>query len=551
MASGVLSASDAERMAEEIRCFGVRDVGSKEWFSQHTALTKLNLQAHVSAQAQSEDFVLEAMVAFDKMGALVHELLVAEAWRNFLYPKIKEIVAQNAPIRGYYILYHEAVICNLLEVLLYHDYAAEACGDAVVELVDYCCRKVTWLLSQPAEARANFGVPTTDDASDPLKELSRKGNDMQFRSSICAVSILRYLCEHCPKLPLGIMTRILNTHDVLCLIVPLIEDPPWAKRSGEGVWSKFDGQKWNEIKREDLLKLTSVEAQPWLILFYLTCEAECRKRYELSSFRKDTILRARKYMNEILLDQLPVLADVQRYLDQLVIMEVPPAAKSSAFILETVPEVRDGLVSTNWHEEQQFATSKRFATKESANDALIQELAGIYSNDSVESLLSGMSVAESDVPKPISFTLTSRRTESKDSSIYARWELIPRTDAGTKQNTSKGTFERLCLVLADEENGTTVSKKEKRIPATGYLLLEVFFSNGEVKEVAAEVSATNVLEPGTNEAAPASAWKTLGSLADYAVAQVQLVAAKDLSPADNEKTLALGDVYYSYSPFLF
>lgn len=36
-----------------------------------------------------------------------------------------------------------------------------------------------------------------------------------------------------------------------------------------------------------------------------------RRRYHFNSFRKAQLLRARKYLNEVLLDQLPVLADMQ------------------------------------------------------------------------------------------------------------------------------------------------------------------------------------------------------------------------------------------------
>ena len=35
---------------------------------------------------------------------------------------------------------------NMLEVFLYHDYAAEALGDAIVDLVDFCMRKVTFMI---------------------------------------------------------------------------------------------------------------------------------------------------------------------------------------------------------------------------------------------------------------------------------------------------------------------------------------------------------------------------------------------------------------------
>ena len=57
----------------------------------------------------------------------------------------------------------------------------------------------------------------------------------------------------------------------------------------------------------------------------------------------------RKYINEVLLDQLPVLSHLQRYMDELTIMEAPPAANGagSRFVLEQLATVRDELMRTS------------------------------------------------------------------------------------------------------------------------------------------------------------------------------------------------------------
>lgn len=48
------------------------------------------------------------------------------------------------------------------------------------------------------------------------------------------MALLRFLCEHLHRLPLGVMTRVLDTHDVLLGLVFLVENPPWTRRT-EGV----------------------------------------------------------------------------------------------------------------------------------------------------------------------------------------------------------------------------------------------------------------------------------------------------------------------------
>ena len=71
--------------------------------------------------------------------------------------------------------------------------------------------------------------------------------------------------------------------------------------------------KWKETAPEDLLKLTPLEGNAWLLFYNLICEPKCRERYELTDHRRNSMSRLRKYINEILVDQLPMLADVQRY----------------------------------------------------------------------------------------------------------------------------------------------------------------------------------------------------------------------------------------------
>lgn len=64
---------------------------------------------------------------------------------------------------------------------------------------------------------------------------------------------------------------------------------------------------------------------------------QVRQRYHFNSFRKGQLLRVRKYLNEVMLDQLPFLADVQRFIDELTVADVPePTAAPATLLLEQV-----------------------------------------------------------------------------------------------------------------------------------------------------------------------------------------------------------------------
>lgn len=106
-------------------------------------LENLNLQAHQSARSHTDEFVLESFITFDKLPFLIRDLLLVDCWREHVFPRIvKDLAERRATMRAYFVLYHEATVINLLEVLLYHAHGCEAAGDSLVELVDYCARKV-------------------------------------------------------------------------------------------------------------------------------------------------------------------------------------------------------------------------------------------------------------------------------------------------------------------------------------------------------------------------------------------------------------------------
>ena len=313
MASHIISSADAERFAEGLRTFELSEIGSKAWMQQHKRLEQLNLQAHASAQSDSDNYVVEALLTFEKFPVILHSLLSTEAWLDYLLPKLSErlfgagtsaggngsestssstssvqlppISVQRAyAMRIYFIIYHEATLANMLECMLYHDYAAQAFGDTIIELIDYCARKIAHLVrtgpetvseedaltrrlakvrmeehkltsgeidgeretkgSKAAEAQrlaalkeeakeilSKLGGTAAAEAANkrstaaktPLEDIHGHLRTLRYRSSVSAVVVSRYLSEHLTSLPLSAMARFLDTHDFLVLSVPLIE----------------------------------------------------------------------------------------------------------------------------------------------------------------------------------------------------------------------------------------------------------------------------------------------------------------------------------------
>lgn len=69
----------------------------------------------------------------------------------------------------------------------------------------------------------------------------------------------------------------------------------------------------------------------------LLVEPKCRAKYRLDDFRKDQILNLRRYFNEVLFDQLPVLKDLERVLDHITFgLGSDESHTSAGLILEQV-----------------------------------------------------------------------------------------------------------------------------------------------------------------------------------------------------------------------
>ncbi len=122
----------------------------------------------------------------------------------------------------------------------------------------------------------------------------------------------------------------------------------------------------------------------------------CLQSYNLDTWRKSTMLRARKYLNNVLLDQLPVLVDVQRYLDEIAILDVSTAVgrKTStlagAVMVEEIAAIRSGLVKATLRIDEiidvQLNGSDGGFSQDDCDSADLRKICNMYETDGVEAL---------------------------------------------------------------------------------------------------------------------------------------------------------------------
>eukprot|EP01083_Nonionella_stella_P273011 926092_1 len=385
--SGPVSLYEAECYVQSLEPFGVDLVGSERWLRQHDMLEKLNIQAHHSAISRHDEFVVELFCSEEKIPVLIHELLVIEIWKEKVFPILKSEVSESASIKLYMVLFHEAALCNLLEVLMFHSEMIESAGESLLELVDYCYRKVTMLNTESFDKFADKLDPKKVSDEELEHTLTRQHDTIAM--SVCAASIVifRFLTDQIQLLPLGVLTRILNTNDMVLALIPLLTERQFTRRSEKGS-EKFAEKKWEIVKPEDYLKLSKMEVQLWIAIYNLLMDNDCRAKYDLNSCRRDRILTIKSHLNGVLVDQLPILVDFRRFIEELSIMNPPEIDSQSNLVLEMVPEVRDKMLKSNdWEAiaERQLETVFRDDPEERRKE--MERFAATYNLDALDDVL--------------------------------------------------------------------------------------------------------------------------------------------------------------------
>jgi hypothetical protein len=125
--------------------------------------------------------------------------------------------------------------------------------------------------------------------------------------------------------------------------------------------------------------------------------AETSRKYELTSYRKQNLMRLRKYMNEVLLDQLPMLAPMQRGFEEMQLMKDESISSSNAFIVQTLPEIREKLLKNkNWPEICRNTLVNNFSEATSKKD--LEALLKLYTDDVYEDFMEDPKCAECGKP---------------------------------------------------------------------------------------------------------------------------------------------------------
>ncbi|XP_039589819.1 zinc finger MYND domain-containing protein 10 isoform X2 [Passer montanus] len=301
------------------------------WLRQHEYVEKLNMHGILSASAGQEQLLTELLVTHAKIPVLIGELVSVEVWKHKVFPVLcrLEDFRPRSTFPIYVVLHHEASIINLLETVFFHKEICESAEDSVLDLIDYCHRKLALLAARSTKAPAvtSAGLPAEPLASpSSMQELQKQAEVMEFEISLKALSVLRFITDQLDSLPLSALTRMLNTHNLPCLLVELVEHCPWSCWEA-GKLKKFENGTWHVVPPEDQVKMTKLDGQVWLALLNLLLRPECQRKYRFDGFNKSQLLKLRAFLTDVLIDQLPNLVEMQRFLSYLAVTDPAPPKK--------------------------------------------------------------------------------------------------------------------------------------------------------------------------------------------------------------------------------
>ncbi|KAJ3302240.1 Zinc finger MYND domain-containing protein 10 [Kappamyces sp. JEL0829] len=381
-----IPAFEAERLVQDLKRFSLVDVGGAKWAKQHEAMEKLNIQAHKNTAAQSEEYVSEAILTFQMVDTIIHDLILIQTWKKQIYPQISDSVVKKNSLALYFILYHEATVVNLLQVLMYHPGACKEAGDAILDLINATAEKIVILVNwkhgsddQPASVAALLNTSEETRFGESIREL-------EFAVAVNSLGIFRSITDSLKDLPLSALNNILLDRDVVSLLVLLMERAPWIRRRQE-LFEQFDLGSWKKIAEEDLVIVTKIEAQVWLALMNLLLEPVARKTYQYSKKNHSIVLRLKDCITDQTVDQLPPLVDIQRYLEELLLM-TPPDSLPRSFGIQPISEINssisDNVDLKDVAEKQKAAL---LSMSDSQMQGLAKSLASMYDLDNVQELL--------------------------------------------------------------------------------------------------------------------------------------------------------------------
>lgn len=153
--------------------------------------------------------------------------------------------------------------------------------------------------------------------------------DTELKICMCAVHVCRYLIEHRALCPLSVSAGLFRDYDMILKFASFIDEAPWERVNPRtGLKESWNGE-WKDYTAE----VSVAEGNCWVALLSLICSEEVRTgAYELTPSRVRSLLKLRRRLTDILIQQIPHLDILKRFVEE---MHVSQAVGSGAGLIRS------------------------------------------------------------------------------------------------------------------------------------------------------------------------------------------------------------------------
>jgi hypothetical protein len=226
---------------------------------------------------------------------------------------------------------------------MYHPGSCKEAGEAILDLIDYVFRQfqlaVAW---KHSDHQQQLDINTLLNKSEE-ERFEESIKEMEFSMAMTCLGLFRSISDQINDVPLSALNLMLVEKDMIVTLVQMIEKSPWIRKRKE--LEKFENGTWHRIQPDDLEVVTKLEGQVWLALMNLTLENECKKKYQYSKQNQSVVLRLKEYISQNTVDQLPPLVDLQRYLEELLMMSPPDYLQVTSSI-QPISEIHSEILDS-------------------------------------------------------------------------------------------------------------------------------------------------------------------------------------------------------------
>ena len=329
----VITPFEAENLIQRLIPLSIQTYCSEDMVRKYALIERLNMQSHKNSLLGSDDFILNACVLEDKVKELIRDLFIIDLFKVKIYPLIKSEIMNISSIKTYICLHFESIVLNLLEKFFYYATACQAAENYLIDIIEYCYLKIrTYLIN------SKFKLIFLQSKED--KNIDYKESQINFSIAMACLSIIRYITDHLEQLSFPITNHLLNSKDIPMILVELMEVRPWELYEDNSLKMVFSDNNWVNVNdnKNLLTGLNKYEGQVWISLYNLFLLQG--QKYEITDFRKNVLLKLKKYMNQKLYDTLPPLINLYRALEEMNISNSTQSSSSNkSLIIEQIPEL--------------------------------------------------------------------------------------------------------------------------------------------------------------------------------------------------------------------